>query len=91
MFPVIVDFLWVAAFVFAVHRFSEVVAMFAPQPVDDGLGDYNFDVPTDLVAVSLQENEIWAQEEVMRVIRERYEKLGDWNKVRTAMGVGRID
>jgi len=28
---------------------------------------------------------------VMRVIRERYEELGDWNKVRTAMGVGRID
>jgi len=39
----------------------------------------------------LQENEVWAQEEVMRVVRERYEELGDWNKVRVAVGVGRID
>jgi hypothetical protein len=86
----IIELLWVFAFVFAVHRFSSVAKMFAPVKPED-LSKQDFEVPTDLVAVSLQENEIWAQEEVMRVIRERYEELGDWNKVRAAMGIGRID
>ena len=86
----IIELLWVSAFVFAVHRFSSVPKMFAPAKPED-LSKQDFEVPTDLVAVSLQENEIWAQEEVMRVIRERYEELGDWNKVRAAMGIGRID
>jgi len=39
----------------------------------------------------MQERESWAQEEVFRAIRERYEELRDWNKVRAAVGVGRID
>lgn len=51
----------------------------------------NADVPDDLVAVAMQENEPWAQEELMRVIRERYETYHDWNKVRASMGVGRRD
>jgi len=49
------------------------------------------EVPEDLVAVANQERESWAQEEVLRVIRERYEDLKDWNRVRAAFGVGRIE
>lgn len=44
-------------------------------------------VPDDLSALALMEREAWAQEEVMRVIRERYADLKDWNRVRSAMGV----
>jgi len=51
----------------------------------------NADVPDDLVAVAMQENEPWAQEELMRVIRERYDTYHDWNRVRASMGVGRRD
>lgn len=51
----------------------------------------NADVPDDLIAVAMQENEPWAQEELMRVIRERYETYHDWNRVRASMGVGRRD
>lgn len=49
------------------------------------------EIPEDLQAVALQENEIWAQEEVIRVIREKYEQYRDWQKVRAAMGIGRRD
>jgi len=49
------------------------------------------DIPDDLIAVALQENEVWAQEEVTRVIREKYDAYKDWNKVRAAMGLGRRD
>jgi len=45
-------------------------------------------VPEDLMALAMQENEMWAQEELMRVIRERYEMYRDWNRVRSAMGLG---
>jgi hypothetical protein len=49
------------------------------------------EIPNDLVAVAMQERESWAQEETLRAIRERFEDLRDWNKVRAAVGVGRID
>ena len=46
------------------------------------------DVPEDLLALAMQENEVWAQEELLRVMRERYETYRDWNRVRSAMGLG---
>jgi hypothetical protein len=49
------------------------------------------EVPEDLQAVATQEQAGWAQEEVLRAIRERFEDLKDWNKVRSAFGIGRID
>jgi len=49
------------------------------------------DIPDDLVAVAMQENESWAQEELLRVIREKHEQYKDWNKVRAALGLGRRD
>jgi len=49
------------------------------------------EVPDDLIAVAMQENEVWAQEELLRVIREKHEQYRDWNKVRAAMGLGRRD
>lgn len=48
------------------------------------------EIPDDLVALAFQENEAWAQEELLRVIRERYETFRDWNKVRSAMNIGVI-
>jgi hypothetical protein len=84
--------LWAAVAVYALHRVSAVVERFAPvrsSPAD--LVPPVVEVPEDLMAVSMQERESWAQEEVLRAIRERYEELRDWNKVRAAVGVGRID
>ena len=83
---------------FAVHRVasaweqvSEVKAKRAePMPSAPGV-PAPVEIPDDLVAVALQENEVWAQEELARVIREKYEQYRDWNRVRMAMGLGRRD
>lgn len=45
-------------------------------------------VPDDLMGLAMGESEKWAQDSVLETIRERYDKLKDWNKVRAAVGVG---
>lgn len=90
----LVQLLWVAVTAYAVHRFATVVERFAPQSnVPEAAPPFPpvTEVPDDLIAVAMQEREAWAQEEVLRAIRERYEELKDWNKVRAAVGVGRIE
>ena len=88
----IAEILWPIAFVVAAFRLSKALEAFAPRRSEKEEEDpYNVDIPNDLLAIATAENEVWAQEEVIRVIRERYENLRDWNKVRAAMGVGRID
>jgi hypothetical protein len=86
------EILWPVAFVVGVYRFSQAIELFSPERIaklKEVPSPAN--VPEDLVALALQENEPWAQEEVMRAVREKYEDLGDWNAVRSAMGIGRID
>ena len=43
------------------------------------------------MALALSHEEEWAQEDVMKAIRERYETTNDWNAVRMAFGIGRMD
>ena len=84
---------------FAVHRLASAWEQVAevkarrpePMPSMPGVGLAVADIPEDLIAVALQENEVWAQEEVTRVIREKYDAYRDWNRVRMAMGLGRRD
>jgi hypothetical protein len=45
-------------------------------------------VPEDLVAMAMVHSEVWAQEDTLKAIRERYEQLQDWNRVRSAFGIG---
>jgi len=45
-------------------------------------------VPEDLVAIAMIHSEVWAQEDTLKAIRERYEQLQDWNRVRSAFGIG---
>jgi hypothetical protein len=86
------DILWPVAFVIGIFRLAQAIELFSPEKIAKLKAiDPPAAVPEDLVALALQENEPWAQEEVMRAVRERYEDLGDWNAVRSAMGIGRID
>jgi hypothetical protein len=89
----LVHVLWAAVAVYALHRLSAVLERFAPvrSEVVAPMVEPLIEIPEDLVAVAMQERESWAQEETLRAIRERYEDLRDWNKVRAAVGVGRID
>ena len=94
MYDVLSSLAWAWAVMFAAHRLASAwekvaspAAIASAQPKADPLPE----VPNDLVALAMSEREAWAQEEVLRVIRERYTDLGDWNLVRTAMGIGRIE
>lgn len=84
--------LWAAVAVYAIYRLSAVAERFAPKaPEAAPTIPPSVEVPEDLVAIAMQEREAWAQEETLRAIRERYEELKDWNRVRAAVGIGRID
>ena len=85
--------LWPLAAIYAVHRICETVTLFAPMPVEhnDEEDAYSAVVPEDLVAVAMQYPDGWAQEDMMKAIREKYDALRDWNLVRSAFNVGRID
>jgi hypothetical protein len=85
------EILWPLAFAYSAHTISAAIVKTFARPIPLAPDSNAVEVPDDLVAVSMQENEVWAQEEVLRAITERYEKLQDWNKVRFAMGIGRID
>jgi hypothetical protein len=87
----LVHLLWAAVVVYAIHRVGDIVVRFVPARPDPASPFAPVELPEDLVAVANQEREPWAQEEVLRAIHERYDDLRDWNKVRAAFGVGRID
>ena len=81
---------WAGVVMYSVTRLADVVALFVPEKppvVDDSLPD----VPEDLIALAMAEQETWAQEETLRAMREKYEMFRDWNRVRSAFGVGRRD
>jgi transcription elongation factor GreA-like protein len=91
MITLFVHVLWASVAVYALHTVLQAVALFAPTIENEDFPNELVEVPDDLLAVASQERESWAQEEVVRAMRERYEELKDWNKVRGAFGVGRID
>lgn len=82
--------LWAGVVCYAVSRVADVATLFAPV-VDAVPADLVPEVPEDLVALAMTEQEAWAQEETLRAMRERYETLRDWQLVRSAFGVGRRD
>lgn len=88
----IIHLLWAAVVVYAIRTVAGVVREFRPgAEAASVVIPPPVEVPEDLQAVATQEQAGWAQEEVLRAIRERFEDLKDWNKVRSAFGIGRID
>lgn len=95
MIEVLPHLIWAGVTVYVSSRFASVAAEFCRTlTLFSRRGSENvveappqMQVPEDLSALALMEREPWAQEEVMRVIRERYADLKDWNLVRSAMGV----
>lgn len=84
--------LWPAVVAYGLWRFAPIVERFVPRSLGEAIADNAVvEVPDDLVAFAMQEREAWAQQEVLRAVRERYEELRDWNKVRIGVGIGRID
>jgi len=84
---------WPLAFFAVGWRFATVLDYIAKRPDRERESAASFDteIPPDLVAIAYNETEEWAQEEVLRAIREKYEALNDWNRVRIAFGVAQMD
>lgn len=96
MTSVIVALVWACALVYAAHRlacaFETGVATFAraawPAPEE---AEPLVVIPDDLAALAMQYDEEWAQEDVLKAMRERFEQRKDWNLVRQAYGVAPTD
>lgn len=85
----LVAMVWAGALMAVAHRLAlawERVAARAVPPAPAPLPA----MPSDLVALAMSEQDQWAQEDVTKVIWERFSDLGDWNLVRQAMGIGRM-
>lgn len=82
------DITWPLALVVAVYRLASAWERFSPPLPPEIAASEGVVVPEDLVALALTESESWAQEEMLKAMREKYELYGDWNKVRSAFGVG---
>lgn len=81
---------WAGVAVYGIWRMARVLDRFVPAQTAVSAAAKSEDVamvPADLVAVAMMESEPWAQDDMMRVIRERYNTFGDWNRVRAAIGV----
>lgn len=83
---VVADILWPVAVVASVYRLAAAWERFASEST--GTENDFVEIPDDLLALTMQEGEAWAQEDMLRTIRERYELYHDWNRVRAAMGIG---
>lgn len=81
---------WASVATYAVKQLRTAVGLFANDPLAGGSEEVS-PIPEDLIALAMTHREAWAQEDTLRVIREQYEDLKDWNRVRAAMNVGRID
>jgi hypothetical protein len=83
---------WAGVAVYAIRRAEAVLAQWrATAPVDATASGAPFvDVPDDLLAYATSMSESWAVEDTLRVVRERYDELQDWNRVRRAIGIGAL-
>lgn len=93
MLALLPHLIWATVAVYAIQQAVAVAAAHRAMDPDkpSHLPPVPVEVPEDLVALASQERELWAQEETLRAMRERYDALGDWNKVRSAFGIGRRD
>lgn len=82
---------WTASAVLCIYRADRIAHRWlamkeqrtaVPEPVE---------IPDDLVGLALAESEKWAQDAIVKVVRERWDQYKDWNKVRAAMGVAARD
>ena len=82
---------WPVAFAYAAWRWARVADRALDQRADLTPDPKDAPVPDDLVALAMTHSEPWAQEDTLKAMRERYAELKDWQKVRFAFGVGRVD
>lgn len=98
MTSLLLSLAWVAVAVYAVWACRDValrwVALATPPAVTDDTP--LIEIPADIEALAQQESALWAQDDVRKAARERYDALRSsalsdvdrWNLVRKALGIG---
>lgn len=86
----VIHLLWAAVVVYTVHRAAGVIGQFAPTALAAPAPEPVI-IPDDLMAFAMSHSEQWAQEDALRAVQQSYETWKDWNRVRAAMGIGRMD
>ncbi len=81
---------WALAACVCVFRFSDAIETFSPSGVDPEEDPLEAEIPQDLLAFATSLKDEWAIEDTIKVMRERYADLRDWNRVRAAMGIGSL-
>jgi hypothetical protein len=83
---------WAGVVVYGIWRFAPVLEKFVPAApvVASDLTRDDIVVPDDLLAFAASLQDPWAIEDTIKVMRERYVDLRDWNRVRSAMGIGAL-
>lgn len=81
--------LWASVAVYAVRSFCALVQSSPSRTTVES--EPTPEIPEDLMALAMSHRDAWAQEDTIRVITEKYDDLKDWNRVRAAMNIGRID
>lgn len=84
----IAHLIWAAVAIYAVHSAVRVALAFVPSSPSSG---EEVVLPEDLIAYAMSFTEQWAQEDCLKAIRQSHEKWKDWNRVRAAMGIGRLE
>lgn len=81
---------WAGVACYGIWRFAPVLERFASVHADapDDIEDVT--IPDDLLAFASALKDEWAVEDTVKAIKERYLDLRDWNRVRSAMGIGII-
>lgn len=85
---VVIAVLWAAVAVYAISTAKALAMLVLERRMPTIKPEEEVVIPEDLYALALSESETWAQEEVLRAIRESYDTHKDWNRVRFGMGVG---
>lgn len=75
---------WAGVALYALRRAFALVESRRAQPVADDV----VPLPPDLAAFVNKFSTDWARADSEKAIRERYERMRDWNAVRRAVGLG---
>ncbi len=99
MWAFLASLFWVSLGVYAVRRADVAVHRWMDLSVPKAeAGVEPLEIPEDIVALAQTYGEAWAQEDVLKVARERFEATRDsaipahqrWNLVRKALGIGTL-
>ena len=87
---ILIALIWAATAALCIYRIDRFANRWLTLTLEAKTPKQPEELPDDLVAWAMQETEKWAQDSALKVARERYDALKDWNRVRAAVGIGDV-